>query len=83
MYLLKQLAAKVVVPHAMEKFKILGDMNDYFEKAAPKHTTPICAGGTLKVSATQWMIDRGFLDYVEHQNKHKKSPSSPILTSYQ
>jgi len=70
MYLLKQLAAKVVVPHAMEKVKILGDVNDYFEDGyADKHETPICGGGTLRVSALQWIKDRGFLDYVENTYK--------------
>lgn len=67
MYLLKQLAAKVVVPHAMEKLIILPDTNDYFEKYAEKHKTPKCAGGTLKVSATQWIKDRGFLDYINEE----------------
>ena len=67
MYLLKQLAGKVMVPHAMEKVKILGDANDYFENGyAEKHETPICAGGTLRVSAVQWMKNRGFLDYVDN-----------------
>lgn len=79
MYLLKQLAAKIVVPHAMEKFKILTDQNEYFNKYAPKHKTPTCAGGTLKVSATQWMVDRGYLDYIENDNKHKRAPSAPLL----
>jgi len=66
MYLIKQLAAKVVVPHAMEKVQILGDHLDYFEHGhADKHETPCCAGGTLRVSAVQWMRDRGFLDYVD------------------
>ena len=81
MYLLKQLAAKIVVPHAMEKFKILTDSNEYFEKYAPKHKTPICAGGTLKVSATQWIKDRGFLDYIQPpQIKHNRSPSAPNIS---
>jgi len=82
MYLIKQLAAKVVVPHAMDKFIILPDTNDYFEKYAKKHKTPICAGGTLKVSATQWIKDRGFLDYIERNAKHNKSPSAPSIGSY-
>lgn len=66
MYLIKQLASKVMVPHAMAKVKILGDPNDYFEDGyADKHETPICGGGTLRVSGMQWMKSRGFLDYVE------------------
>lgn len=76
MYLLKQLAGKVMVPHALEKVKILGDANDYFENGhAEKHETPICAGGTLRVSAVQWMKSRGFLDYVDNVHAdavHKK-----------
>ena len=74
MYLLKQLASKIVPASAMSKVKILGDANEYFEKNyAEKRKTPICAGGTLKVSATQWLEDRGFLDYVE---QHNRSPSA-------
>jgi len=71
MYLLKQLAAKVLVPHAMEKVKVLADTNEYFEQDgyAHKHETPLCAGGTLRVSATQWLKDRGFLDLVDAQAK--------------
>eukprot|EP00484_Ammonia_sp_Unknown_P028167 CAMPEP_0197024712 /NCGR_PEP_ID=MMETSP1384-20130603/5214_1 /TAXON_ID=29189 /ORGANISM="Ammonia sp." /LENGTH=424 /DNA_ID=CAMNT_0042453141 /DNA_START=75 /DNA_END=1349 /DNA_ORIENTATION=+ len=84
MYLLKQLASKVVVPHAMDKFKVLADQSEYFEKYAPKHKTPICAGGTLKVDATQWITDRGFLDYVDTHGsgKHVRSPSAPIPSAY-
>jgi len=81
MYLLKQLAAKVLVPHAMQKFKVLADSNEYFEKYASKHKTPICAGGTLKVHPSQWVIDRGFLHYVEPASKHCKSPSAPVITA--
>jgi len=66
MYLLKQLAAKVVVPHALEKVKILGDASDYFEEFANKQETPICAGGTLRVSAVKWFESRGYLDYVDN-----------------
>jgi len=72
MYLLKQLAAKVLVPHAMEKVKVLADSNDYFEQgSARKEETPLCAGGTLRVSATQWLRDRGFLDLVEKEEMEK------------
>lgn len=66
MYLLKQLAAKVVVPHALEKVKILGDTDDYFKEFANKQETPICAGGTLRVSAIKWFESRGYLDYVDN-----------------
>ena len=53
--LLKQLAAKIVVPHAMAKLKILTDQTEYFSKYGPKHKTPTCAGETLKVAAAQRM----------------------------
>jgi len=76
MYLLKQLAAKVLVPHAMEKVKVLADSNDYFEQgSAQKHETPLCAGGTLRVSATQWLRDRGFLDFVDKEEIEKEELS--------
>lgn len=78
-FLLKQFASKVIEPTAMAKVVILADQNDYFEKGyAEKRKTPICAQGTLKVSITQWMEDRGYLDVVEYKSKHKKSPSVPL-----
>jgi hypothetical protein len=70
MYLLKQFAAKVVVPHAMDKFVVLSDPSEYFEKFGQRHKTPVCAGGSLKLSATQWMQDRGYLDYIEQPQEH-------------
>merc|ERR1712241_1249022 len=65
MFLIKQFASKFVPDYTMKKLVILADKNEYFDKGhAEKKKTPICAGGTLKVSVTQWMEDRGFLDVV-------------------
>jgi len=39
-YILRQIAAKVIVPHAMERVKIVGSSEEYFEKYGLKEKTP-------------------------------------------
>lgn len=61
-YMLRQIASKIIVPHAMEKIKVLGSSDEYFEKYGIKSKTPVENGGTWKISTTQWMKERGFIE---------------------
>jgi len=61
-YILRQVASKILVPHAMEKLKILGDTDEYFEKYGVREKTPVQNGGSWKMTTIEWMRERGFID---------------------
>ncbi len=57
---------QVFVAHAMEKIVVLTDMEEYFQYGI-RSKTPISAGGTHKITATQWLKQRGYLDDIEQR----------------
>jgi hypothetical protein len=62
LYLLRQFAGKVLVPHAMEKIKVLKSNEEFFTlHNADRERTPVEHGGKWKGSAVQWLTERGFL----------------------
>ena len=73
MCLLKQLATKVLVPHAMKKVNVLADMDKYFEQDCEQ------TRWTLRVSAEQWLQDREILVLVEEEeSRWTKVYSKPL-----
>ena len=46
----------------MDKYTIVNFKKDFIDKIAPKNQIPIVCGGNWKMTATQWMQDRGFLE---------------------
>jgi len=63
-YILRQVAAKIVVPHAMNKFIVFKNANQLFENYANINDIPVVGGGLSKMTATQWAKQRGFLEDV-------------------
>lgn len=61
-HLARQVASKVVVPHAMDKFIIFKSVNELFEKYAHKSDVPTTAAGTFNITAMQWAKERGFIE---------------------
>ena len=60
-YLVKTAAAQFFNEHSLEKFVFLEDQNEFFQKYASKEKTPILADGTIKMTVTQWMQQRGYI----------------------
>jgi len=71
-YMIRKLAAKIFVPHTIEKFRILKTPQDYLDKFGVKETTPKFVGGTSTETAMSFLQRRGYLAVVKQKEAEGK-----------